>query len=36
MLDSFNRKRIFEDDFSGKTIANELSLMERFVVPILT
>lgn len=36
MLDSFNGKKILEDDFSGKNSVNKLPLTERFAVLILT
>lgn len=36
MLDSFNAKNVFEDDFSGESSVNKLPLMERFGMPILT
>lgn len=36
LLDSFNGKKILEDDFSGKSSVNKLPLTERFAVLILT
>ena len=36
MLDSFNGKKILEDDFSGNNSVNKLPLMERCAVLILT